>query len=190
VTVATGSRGLLRHLPNLLTTARLVAVPVVALLLIADDGTDRSVAAVIFTLAAATDFLDGWLSRRFSVTSRYGRILDPIADRLLIDVAVLLLWWEDRVPLLLVLLVVGRDLALLVGLLFATGRGYRLEVNPIGKAGTFVTMVGLVLAMITPAGADVTQVILWSGVVLLLVAGAVYLRRLPGTIRRNREGAR
>jgi hypothetical protein len=53
-----------------------------------------------------------------------------------------------------------------------------------------VTMVGLVLAMITPAGAGVTQVILWSGVVLLLVAGAVYLRRLPGTIRRNREGAR
>lgn len=140
---------------------------------------------MVFTLAAATDFLDGWLSRRFAVTTRYGRILDPIADRLLIDVAVVLLWWEDRVPLVLVLIVLARDLFLLGGLLFATGRGYRLEVNPIGKAGTFVTMVGLVLAMLTPAGSGVTALILWLGVALLLVAGAIYLRGLPIASRRG-----
>lgn len=184
--VANGPPGLLRHLPNALTTARLFAVPVFAGLLLTGDGTYRSAAAVLFTLAAATDFLDGWLSRRFSVTTRYGRILDPIADRLLIDVAAVLLWWEDRVPLVLVLIVLGRDLFLLGGLLLATGRGYRLEVNPIGKAGTFVTMVGLVLAMLTPPGSGVTQLILWLGVVLLVVAGIIYLRGLPSASRRRR----
>lgn len=157
-----------------------------AVLLVVDGDTYLPAAAVIFTLAAATDFLDGWLSRRFAATSRYGRVLDPIADRLLIDVAVVLLWWEDRVPLALVLIVLGRDVFLLAGLLLATGRGYRLEVNPIGKAGTFVTMVGLVLAMLTPPGAGVTRLILWLGVALLVVAALAYLRGLPSAIRRDR----
>lgn len=168
----------LRHLPNALTTLRVAAVPVFAWLLLGGDDGRSLPAAVVFAIAAATDYVDGALSRRWGVITRYGRVLDPIADRLLIDTAVVLLWWYDRIPLLLLILVLARDVVLLLGLLLASGRGYRLRVHPVGKIGTLVTMVGLLLAMLLAAGSPVTAAVLWTGVALLLVAGALYGRDL------------
>jgi cardiolipin synthase len=171
-------RTMLRHIPNALTTIRIAAVPVFAWLVIGGEEGRSLPAAIVFTFAAVTDYVDGALSRRWRVITRFGRILDPIADRLLIDTAVVLLWWYDRVPLVLLVLVLGRDLLLLLGLAVASGRGYRLRVHPVGKAGTLVTMVGLLLAMVLAVGSPLTAVVIWSGVVLLLVAGVLYARDL------------
>ncbi|MGI9187302.1 MAG: CDP-alcohol phosphatidyltransferase family protein [Gaiellales bacterium] len=171
-----------RHVPNALTTLRLLAVPLFAGLMMSADGGESPAAAVVFAFAAVTDFLDGELSRRLHAQSRYGRVLDPIADRLLIDVAVVLLWLDGRVPLLLVLIVLARDVLLLSSLLFGKGRHLGIRVNVMGKAGTLVTMIGLLLAIVTPPGAVATQIVLWAGVVLLVLGGVVYtrmLRRLP-----------
>ena len=87
------------RLPNALTVARLVALPFFWVLLAgAPDG--QSVAAgVLFAVASLTDWLDGYLARRLQYSTRFGRMADPLADRLLIDSAVLLLWWHDRLPL-------------------------------------------------------------------------------------------
>jgi CDP-diacylglycerol--glycerol-3-phosphate 3-phosphatidyltransferase len=173
---------ILRQVPNVLTTLRLLAVPVFAVLMVNADGHESPAAAVIFAFAAVTDFLDGELSRRLHAQSRYGRVLDPIADRLLIDVAVVLLWFDDRVPLVLVLIVLARDILLLSSLLFGRGRHLGIRVNVVGKAGTLVTMIGLLLAIVTPRGAVATEIVLWTGVVLLVLGGLVYtraLRRLP-----------
>ena len=171
-----------RQIPNVLTTLRLLAVPVFAALMISADGGTSPAAAVVFAFAAVTDFLDGELSRRFHAHSRYGRVLDPIADRLLIDVAVVLLWWDDRVPVVLTLIVLARDAILLFSLLFGRGRTLGIRVNVAGKAGTLVTMIGLLLALVTPRGAVATQIVLWSGVALLLLGGLIYAR----TLRRHR----
>lgn len=169
---------LVRQIPNVLTTLRLLAVPVFAALIVSADGAPSPAAAVVFAFAAVTDFLDGELSRRLHAQSRYGRILDPIADRLLIDVAVVLLWLDDRVPILLVAIVLARDAVLLFSLLFGRGRNLGIRVNVVGKAGTLVTMIGLLLAIVTPRGSLAAQVVLWSGVALLLVGGLVYARTL------------
>jgi CDP-diacylglycerol--glycerol-3-phosphate 3-phosphatidyltransferase len=167
--------GPLRHVPNVLTGLRLAAIPFfVALLLHADHG--RSVAAgVLFGVASATDWFDGYLARRLRVQSRFGRLVDPLADRLLIGSAVLLLWYHDRVPLLVVVLVLGRDLILLSGLSLAADRGYELSVIYLGKTATFVLMGALGLMMLLPRGAVVPDVLLWVGVMLSLAAGAVYV---------------
>ena len=175
--------GVVRQLPNALTTLRLLAVPLFAVLVLAADGRESPAAAVVFAFAAVTDFLDGELSRRLHAQSRYGRVLDPIADRLLIDVAVVLLWMDDRVPLLLVLIVLARDTLLLFSLLLGKGRHLGIRVNVVGKTGTLVTMIGLLLAMVTPPGAIATQIVLWAGVVLLVLGGLVYAR----TLRRLRS---
>ena len=109
-------------------------------------------------------------------------MLDPIADRLLIDVAVVLLWVDGRVPLLLVLIVLARDVLLLFSLLFGKGRHLGIRVNVVGKAGTLVTMIGLLLAIVTPPDTTATLLVLWTGVILLVLGGVVYaraLRRLP-----------
>ena len=168
----------LRRIPNVLTTLRLLAVPVFAALVLQSDGGTSPAAAAVFAFAALTDFLDGELSRRLRAQSRYGRVLDPIADRLLIDVAVVLLWLDGRVPPVLVVIVLARDAILLFSLLVGRGRDLGIRVNVVGKAGTLVTMIGLLLAMLTPRGAIATQIVLWSGVVLLLLGGLLYARTL------------
>ena len=172
-----------RQLPNLLTTVRLAAVPVFAVLLLAADDAPAPMAAAVFAFAAVTDFLDGELSRRLDAQSRYGRVLDPIADRLLIDVAVVLFWHVDRVPLALVVIVVARDILLLGSLVIGPGRGYGVRVNVIGKAGTLVVMIGLLLTIVTPRGSVPASVVLWIGVVMLLMAAVVYAQ---GVLREPR----
>jgi CDP-diacylglycerol--glycerol-3-phosphate 3-phosphatidyltransferase len=167
---------LLRHLPNALTTLRLAAVPVFALVMLTAAGAESPAAAAVFAFAALTDLLDGELSRRLAAQSRYGRILDPIADRLLIDVAVILLYLEDRLPLAIPVLILGRDMVLLTSLAFPWARDHGVRVSPIGKAGTVVMMIGLLLAMVTPRGNASAEIVLWSGVILLIAAGALYAR--------------
>lgn len=174
-----------RHLPNALTTLRLAAVPVFAALLLAADGEPAPAAAVVFAFAALTDFLDGELSRRLHAQSRYGRVLDPVADRLLIDVAVVLLWHVGRVPLALAAIVLARDLLLLGSLLFGRGRTLGVRVNVVGKAGTLVTMIGLLLAIVSPRGSLAAAIVLWTGVGLLVLGGLVYLRTVRRLPRRD-----
>ena len=90
--------GPLAQLPNALTVARLVVIPVYAALILAcRHGYDWS-AAVLFGAAGVTDQIDGFLARRWHVESEFGKIADPLADRLLIDVAVVLLWHAGRLP--------------------------------------------------------------------------------------------
>ena len=191
-----GSRlpaSLVRQVPNALTTVRLAAVPLFAALLLSADAAPAPLAAAVFAFAALTDFLDGELSRRLHVQSRYGRVLDPIADRLLIDVAAILLWHGGKVPLALVVIVVARDVLLLGSLVVGPGRGYGVRVNMVGKAGTLVMMMGLLLAIVTPPGSLTAGLVLWTGVSLLLIAGAVYAHRAilqPGKQRSLKHPAK
>jgi CDP-diacylglycerol--glycerol-3-phosphate 3-phosphatidyltransferase len=173
---AHGRNPLVRQLPNALTTLRLACVPVFAALMVTANGAESPAAAAVFALAALTDFLDGELSRRLAVQSRFGRILDPIADRLLIDVAVVLLFLDDRLPLAIPVLIIGRDAILLASLALPWGRDHGVRVSLVGKAGTLVMMIGLLLAMVTPRGSVATEVVLWAGVILLMAAGALYAR--------------
>ena len=124
------------RVPNALTLARLVALPFFWVLLAgAPDG--HSVAAgVLFAAASLTDWFDGYLARRLNYSTRFGRLADPLADRLLIDSAVLLLWWHDRLPLIVPLLILSRDVVLLVAQRAAAARGYELTVIYLGKAAT------------------------------------------------------
>ncbi len=86
------------QLPNALTVARLVVIPVYAALILRCEHGYSWAAAILFGLAGVTDQIDGFLARRWHVESAFGKIADPLADRLLIDVAVLLLWHAGRLP--------------------------------------------------------------------------------------------
>jgi CDP-diacylglycerol--glycerol-3-phosphate 3-phosphatidyltransferase len=178
-----------RHLPNVLTILRLLAIPVFCVLLWdADDG--QSIAAgIVFGLASLTDWFDGYLARRMNVSTRFGRLADPLADRLLIWSAVLILWHHDRVPLIVVLLVLGRDLILLTGLPLAAERGYEVSVIYIGKAATFVLMTALFLTMLTPPGTLIPEILLWIGIGLSLTAGAIYVVTIGRRYGSRRGGA-
>ncbi len=176
----------LRGLPNALTVVRLVAlVPFCVLLARSDDGYSVT-AGLLFGAASLTDWFDGWLARRLGVQSRFGRLADPLADRLLIGSATILLWFHDRVPAVVMLLIVGRDVLLISGFSLLRDRGYELSVILLGKTATFVLMAGLGLTMLTRPGTAWPEVVLYVGIALSVTAGVLYVVTVPARLRAAR----
>jgi CDP-diacylglycerol--glycerol-3-phosphate 3-phosphatidyltransferase len=174
----------LAQLPNALTIFRLVLIPVfvAVLLLEADEGYSWP-AAIIFATAGITDQLDGWLARRWHVESQFGKVADPLADRLMIDVAVVLLFLEDRLPWPALALIVGRDLLLVAGYKVVVPRGYDFSVSFLGKLATWVLYASIALVMVTRAGTDWPLWLFWTGVALAVVAGVFYLAKAAREVR-------
>ena len=159
---------------NVLTAVRLAAVIPFAVLLASAGHEPSRPAAIVFAAACLTDFLDGFLARHTDRPSRFGRIADPLADRLLINMALVLLWYEGRLPWWLALPVLLRDVWLML-LFRARHMGSRVAVNMTGKTATAVIMVSLALLMVTTA--PWPQVVFGFGIVLSLAAAARYTRR-------------
>src|SRR5919107_1801235 len=104
----------LAQVPNALTVLRLVLIPVFIAIMATAEGGHSWAAAIVFTAAGVTDQFDGWLARRWHVESEFGRIADPLADRLMIDAAVVLLWLEGRLPWIALVVILARDGLLLL----------------------------------------------------------------------------
>jgi CDP-diacylglycerol--glycerol-3-phosphate 3-phosphatidyltransferase len=166
-----------RQVPNALTIARFAAIPVFAWLYLAAGDGPAWGAGVFFAAAAATDQVDGFLARRWEVQSAFGKVADPLADRLMIGTAVFLLWATGRLPLVAALVVLGRDLALVLGYKLLAPRGLELEVSFLGKLATWVLYAALCFVVVTEEGTTWPQVLVWIGVALALAAGLQYVVR-------------
>ena len=166
-----------RSIPNALTIARFVAIPVfVWLYFDAGDGAAWG-AGVFFAAAAATDQLDGYLARRWHVESSFGKVADPLADRLMIGTAAIVMLATGRIPILAALVILGRDVALVLGYRFLSPGGYELDVTFLGKLATWVLYASLGLVLVTPEGTTWPLVLLWVGIALSLGAGVQYALR-------------
>jgi CDP-diacylglycerol--glycerol-3-phosphate 3-phosphatidyltransferase len=172
----------LAHLPNALTILRLALIPLFVVLALAADGERSIPAAVVFGLAGITDQVDGWLARRWRVESEFGRFADPLADRLMIDAAVILLWLGDRLPWPALAVIIARDGILLAGTPVAVRRGYEFSVSLLGKLATWVLYAALVAVLITSEGADWPLWLFWTGVGLALAAAVFYVGRAARTV--------
>ncbi|HEU0303239.1 MAG TPA: CDP-alcohol phosphatidyltransferase family protein [Gaiellaceae bacterium] len=173
----------LAHLPNALTIARFALVPVFVVLLASGEDGHSWPAAAVFALAAITDQVDGWLARRWRVESQFGKYADPLADRLMIDVAVVMLFLEDRLPWPALAIIVGRDLLLVVGTRFVVPRGYEFSVSFLGKLATWILYAGLTFVIATPPGSDWPLAVFWIGVALSVAAAAAYAAAVRRTVR-------
>src|SRR5437016_12232817 len=127
----------LAQLPNALTVARLTLVPVFAVVLIVADGGHSWPAAVIFGVAGVTDQVDGFLARRWRVESRFGAVFDPLADRLMIDAAIIVLTADRRLPWAALAIIAFRDGLLALGGRYLPQPRVALNVHLPGKARTW-----------------------------------------------------
>src|SRR5690348_978067 len=148
-------------------------IPAFVGLVLASDGGHSWPAAIVFGVAGITDQIDGFLARRWQVESAFGKIADPLADRLMIDAAVLLLTYAGRLPWI-ALLIPARDLIALAGTPILLGRGYQFEVNMLGKIATWLLYASLAFVMVTHKGADWPLWIFWIGLVVGLISLGEY----------------
>jgi CDP-diacylglycerol--glycerol-3-phosphate 3-phosphatidyltransferase len=139
-----------------------------------DDGYSWP-AAIVFGVAGITDQVDGFLARRWHVESEFGKVADPLADRLMIDVAVVLLCVEGRLPWVALAVILARDALLIGGYKVVVPRGYEFSVSLLGKAATWVLYASIGLLMVTHEGTTWPVALFWSGIVLALVAAASYV---------------
>jgi len=163
-----------RRIPNALTIGRIVLIPIFIWLVATCDGGRSWAAAIVFGVAGVTDQIDGFLARRWHVESTFGKIADPLADRLMIDAAVIMLIHADRLPWL-ALLIPARDVVALVGTPIVMGRGYEFQVNLLGKAATWLLYAALGFVMVTHKSSDWPLWIFWIGLALAFAALAEYV---------------
>jgi CDP-diacylglycerol---glycerol-3-phosphate 3-phosphatidyltransferase len=181
---ARGVPARLAQLPNALTVFRLALIPLFVALLLAADGEGSYVVAGVFALAGATDQLDGWLARRWRVESEFGKYADPLADRLMIAAAVVLLWLDGRLPWPALAVVAARDGALLLAYPAVRNRGYDFEVNFLGKAATWLLYASLVAVIASDDGTAWPLWLFWAGVALALAAAIGYAVKAWREVRR------
>ncbi|NRD07403.1 CDP-alcohol phosphatidyltransferase family protein [Rathayibacter agropyri] len=173
--------------PNVLSMVRLALVPVFLVLVV--SGQD-ALALLTLVVSSLTDYLDGWIARRFDQMTRLGRILDPAADRLYIFATVLGLATRDLVPWWLVAVLLARDLMLVVLAVILANHGYGpLPVHHLGKFATFCLFYALPLIMLGqafPALAPASLPLAWAfalwGAFLYWWAGIVYAVQTRGLV--------
>ena len=178
--------------PNVLSFFRLALIPVFLYFLV--DGQYIS-ALIILIISSGTDFLDGYIARRFHQVSRLGQLLDPAADRLYIFATLLGLAYQQLIPWWLVLVIIGRDVFLLcIGVVLANFGFGPLPVHHLGKVATFCLFYALpvlVLAEAFPGAAFIASPVGWAfalwGAFLYWWAGIVYGIEAARVIRLPRD---
>ncbi|OGR23525.1 MAG: CDP-diacylglycerol--glycerol-3-phosphate 3-phosphatidyltransferase [Desulfuromonadaceae bacterium GWB2_53_15] len=136
------------NIPNILTMMRIAAIPLMALLLMSPSKANGFWAAAVFALASITDWLDGYLARRMGIVTVFGKFLDPIADKLIVMAALIMILPFGWVPAWMVLVILGREI-IITGLRgIASSEGIVIQASDLGKFKTIfqiVAILGLLL---------------------------------------------
>ncbi len=173
-------------LPDQLTVARIAAVPIVVVLFAWDFPNHDYWATAVFVAAMATDQIDGWLARRRGTSSTLGKLLDPVADKVLVLAALVMLVGEGVAPGWMVALIVVREI-LVSGLrLAAVERGVVLGARDLGRAKTWAQALAAAIAGLAAGGAWNTDVAWWALLIALIatwVSGLDYARVAPRVLR-------
>jgi CDP-diacylglycerol---glycerol-3-phosphate 3-phosphatidyltransferase len=142
------SNGSIWNLPNILTLMRIAAIPVLAYMLTSPSKSAGFMAALLFAAASVTDWLDGYLARRMGIVTVFGKFLDPIADKLIVMAALIMILPFGRVPAWMVLVILGREI-IITGLRgIASTEGIVIPASDLGKFKTIfqiVAILGLLL---------------------------------------------
>lgn len=179
------------NVPNVLTVLRILLVPVLVVALL-DETASPWLAAGVFALASFTDMIDGYIARARRQITTFGKLMDPVADKLLIIAALVVLSDQDRIATWIVMVIIAREFAVTVTRLAATGQGVVISANWWGKAKTIVQVAAIFFAIgfdPTPIAVDV---LLYVAVAITVISGIDYffgLRRLLREAEARRQAA-
>jgi CDP-diacylglycerol--glycerol-3-phosphate 3-phosphatidyltransferase len=175
------------NLPNALTLLRILAVPVVVVALLGETPNGDALAAAVFALAAATDGLDGYIARSRDSITTFGKLMDPLADKLLIIGALLSLVSLDRLEAWIAMVIIAREVAVTILRTIAAERGIVIAASWLGKAKTVLqiaAVIALIAANPSPAWVDV---LVYVALVVTVVSGADYFFGLRKRIEEQQK---
>jgi CDP-diacylglycerol--glycerol-3-phosphate 3-phosphatidyltransferase/cardiolipin synthase len=186
------------NLANILTLFRIAAIPVVVICFYSSIPNARPIAAVIFGIAAITDIIDGWVARRFGQMSRFGEFLDPVADKLMVSIVLVMLvqaqagWFED----IIAMIIIGREITIsaLREWMATIGERTNVKVDITGKVKTTLQMFGIAFMVYKNPfmGIDVYAVgfvLLVAAAIMTIWSMIIYLKAAWPFIMMDDDGA-
>jgi CDP-diacylglycerol---glycerol-3-phosphate 3-phosphatidyltransferase len=181
------------NLPNALTLLRILAVPVVVVALLEETPNGDTLAAAVFALAAATDGLDGYFARSRDAVTTFGKLMDPLADKLLITGALLSLVSLGRLEAWVAMVIIGREIAVTILRTIAAERGLVIAASWLGKLKTVLQIAAIIALIATnpaPLGVDILVYIALAVTVLSGVDYFFGLRKRIEALERERAAAK
>lgn len=195
--MSTANKSPILNLPNILTLLRIAAIPLLVMLLLSPSKEAGFWAAALFAIASITDWLDGYLARRMGIETVFGKFLDPIADKLIVMAALIMLLPFNRVPAWMVLVILGREI-IITGLRgLASTEGIVIPASNLGKFKTIfqiVAILGLLLhydyhwffavnhPLLTVNMHNIGIFYLWIATVITIWSGIDYLAKFTSII--------
>lgn len=174
----------MESLPNILSLCRILVTPVLVVLLSFPNPLNRALAALLFVLASTTDYLDGYLARRYDVISAVGKLLDPMADKLLVMTALIMLvaCSEGPVPAWMVVIILGREIMITSLRGVASTQGVVIEAEELGKYKTILQIFAITGLILHHRYLWIDfhlggMYFLWASLVLSVWSGMAYFRK-------------
>lgn len=135
------------NLPNKLTLLRVIMIPFFIFFMVADINKGQIIAAIIFIIASATDWLDGYIARKYSLVTTFGKFADPLADKILVSAALICLVEQGAVASWIVILIIAREFAVTGLRVLAASDNIVIAASSWGKIKTVTQMVAIIAAL-------------------------------------------
>jgi len=181
------------NVPNVLTVLRILLVPVLVVALL-DETSSSWLAAGVFAIASLTDAIDGYIARSRKQVTTFGKLMDPVADKLLIIAALVVLVSLERIPAWIAMVIIAREFAVTVTRMAAVSQGVVISANWWGKAKTMVQVAAIFFAIGFNPTPPAVDLLLYAAVVITVISGIDYFFGLRKVLReadeRRAAGAR
>jgi len=171
-----------KNLPNYLTITRIAVIPIIVLTFYVNNSLARKIGALLFILASITDFFDGYIARKYDLVTSFGKMFDPIADKLLVGCVIIMLLKKDNVDEIPCLLILAREF-LVSGLReFLALVKVSVPVSTLAKSKTFLQMLALSILILGSKGSNIAcldligEIILWIAAFLTIITGYSYFK--------------
>jgi CDP-diacylglycerol--glycerol-3-phosphate 3-phosphatidyltransferase len=175
------------NLPNVLTVLRILAVPVIVVALLEETPDGDVLAAVVFALAAITDGLDGYFARRREAVTTFGKLMDPLADKLLIVAALVTLVSLGRLAAWVAMVIIARELAVTGLRSIAAEQGVVIAASWLGKLKTALQVAAVFALIIWDPAPVAVDLLVYLAVALTVISGADYFFGVRRRIEEERE---
>jgi CDP-diacylglycerol--glycerol-3-phosphate 3-phosphatidyltransferase len=175
------------NLPNALTLLRILAVPVVVVALLGETPNGDALAAGVFALAALTDGLDGYFARSRGAVTTFGKLMDPLADKLLIIGALVSLVSLDRLEAWVAMVIIGREIAVTILRTIAAERGIIIAASWLGKLKTVLQIAAIIALIATNPAPLWVNILVYIALAATVVSGVDYFFGLRKRIEEQQK---